>query len=138
MRDAKIPQTVRQLISFLGTANVYKRFVPNYAKIAARLYNSLKNLPSTDAKKPETPIEMNEEADDGFCKLKDALCFATILAILIEGRKISIDTGASNCRNSCAPHQEQEDEKRSPFGYFRDCLIDLNAINRKQKDNVSH
>lgn len=83
--------------SILSAENIYKAFVPNHEKITAPLYNRLKSVSSSDAKKKSnTSIEINEEAYESFEKLKDALCSVPILAIRVEGRKFSIDTHASN------------------------------------------
>ncbi len=41
IRAAKFPETITQLRSFLGMCNVYRRFFPNFSRIAAPLWHLL-------------------------------------------------------------------------------------------------
>ena len=48
MRDWKVPEFVTDILSFLGFAGYYRRFIPQFAKIAAPLTNlTRKNTPFT-------------------------------------------------------------------------------------------
>jgi hypothetical protein len=40
--DGKLPRTVHQLHSFLGLAGYYRRFIPNFSKIAKPITDLLK------------------------------------------------------------------------------------------------
>ncbi|CAI7729430.1 unnamed protein product [Closterium sp. NIES-53] len=58
VRTWKTPENVKELQQFLGFANYYNRFVPNYAKIAAPLTNLLKkNTPYQWEAKHQEAVE---------------------------------------------------------------------------------
>ena len=57
IQDAKFPQTPTIMRIFLGTCNVSRRLVKNFAKIAAPLSDMLKKDSSTDWYNPITPTE---------------------------------------------------------------------------------
>ena len=49
IQDAEPPANVPELQSFLGSANFLRKFVPNFAKIAALLYSYfVKRLPGSE------------------------------------------------------------------------------------------
>jgi len=64
--------------SFLGSCNVYRRFVKGFAKIAAPLSDMLKKDSQTDWDKP---IEPTEEQQEAFDTLKSHLTSPPILAL---------------------------------------------------------
>lgn len=54
IRDLKSQGHVAELKYFLGLCNVYRRFIPNYARIRAPLYYKLKRRRTKDVAKPYT------------------------------------------------------------------------------------
>uniref|UniRef100_A0A0N5CI91 RNA-directed DNA polymerase n=1 Tax=Strongyloides papillosus TaxID=174720 RepID=A0A0N5CI91_STREA len=44
LTDKSIPKNIKELRSFLGTANYYRKHVPNYSKTAAILYDATNNF----------------------------------------------------------------------------------------------
>ena len=40
VKDARVPCTVNQVQRFLGLANFYRKFVPDYSKIARPIFNA--------------------------------------------------------------------------------------------------
>ena len=62
------PQRLKQLRSFLGLTGYYRRFVPQYATVAAPL-----------TKEHQNNFKWTEESDTSFQKLKKLLCNATVL-----------------------------------------------------------
>ncbi|CEP08728.1 hypothetical protein [Parasitella parasitica] len=70
VKDFPLPKTLKELRSFLGLASYYRRFVPNFAKIARPLHNQLqttKRIPWDDA------------ATKAFYELKEKLTTPPIL-----------------------------------------------------------
>ena len=60
VKDFPEPKTTRELKGFLGLAGYYRRFVPNFNKLAKLLAESLKNV----------PYDWNEKAEAAFVTLK--------------------------------------------------------------------
>ena len=72
VKEFPIPTSVRELRSFLGLAQYYKRFVKDYSKIAATL-NSLTG-------KKGNSFQWTPECDQAFNKIKEALTNPPILS----------------------------------------------------------
>ena len=67
-----VPTTIRQLRSFLGACNYYRRFIKDYAKIAK---------PLTQLLKKDTLYVWTEDRQSAFDFLKEALSTAPILKV---------------------------------------------------------
>ena len=80
-----LPQSTRALRSFLGLAGFYRRFIRNYATMAAPLVN-ITTLPS---------FQWSEEAQLAFDHLKDALSTAPVLALPDFTTPFTLETDAS-------------------------------------------
>ena len=66
-----VPKKQKQVRSFMGMANYYRRFIHNFAKISTPLYALLKK---------DTPFKWTEACQKSFDKLKAALLSAPILS----------------------------------------------------------
>uniref|UniRef100_A0A8C7YMG5 Gypsy retrotransposon integrase-like protein 1 n=1 Tax=Oryzias sinensis TaxID=183150 RepID=A0A8C7YMG5_9TELE len=91
VREWPVPQTVRQVRSFLGFAGYYRRFIPHFSKIATPL-NMLTH--NTSGKKP-TPVTWTEQCQQAFDKLKQALLNAPVLAYADFSQPFRLYTDAS-------------------------------------------
>ena len=88
IRDAAIPVNKTQLRAFLGLAGYYRRFVPNYAHVAA---------PLTDLTKGRSEVvKWSDDADMAFQKLTVVLCSHPILHLPDFDRPFIIRTDASS------------------------------------------
>ena len=124
LKKAKPPINVTQLRSFLGSTNVYRRFIEGYAKVAAPLVKLLKDLPEgCDKKGSEHPVVLDEEAQVAFRNLVDKICSPPVLALPVAGRRFLLDTDASAEQIGCALFQEDEEAVRKPVGYWSRQLI---------------
>lgn len=85
-----------QLRSFLGAANVHRRCIPGYAKVVSPLVEYLRDLPEGCVKDSKHPIVQYEEALAAFHEVMDNLCSPPELAISVTGRRLWIDTDASD------------------------------------------
>ncbi|CAI7859919.1 unnamed protein product [Closterium sp. NIES-53] len=72
IRTWKTPENVKELQQFLGFANYYNRFVPQYAKIATPLTNLLKK---------NTPFKWEDVHQQAMEQLKTALTSAPVLIL---------------------------------------------------------
>lgn len=111
LREAKPPRTPTELRSFLGFANVYRRFVPSFTEKARPLYELLKG-------NPKAIPEIREEAEVAFYTLITAITSPPVLAIPRRGLRYSLDTDASKYQVGCALFQTQEGGERRPIGFW--------------------
>lgn len=86
VKSFPVPKTQRQIRSFLGLCNYYKKFVKNYSHICTPLHNLLRQ----DVKFKWTP-----ECQQAFDKLKTALTSAPILAYPDPSKPFILTTDAS-------------------------------------------
>ena len=84
--EAQRPKCSKQLRSFLGLANYYRKFIKDYAKIAAPLHQATTGCEKT--------LQWSEECDKSFEKLKDALSKAPTLDYPKKDRIFILDTDA--------------------------------------------
>ncbi|GJP32427.1 hypothetical protein CLOM_g17018 [Closterium sp. NIES-68] len=87
VRTWKTPENVKELQQFLGFANYYNRFVPQYAKIAAPLTNLLKK---------NTPYKWEPKHREAVEQLKQALTCAPVLILPDPERDYVIEADASD------------------------------------------
>ncbi|GJP37734.1 hypothetical protein CLOM_g22155 [Closterium sp. NIES-68] len=87
VRMWKTPKNVKELQQFLGFANYYNRFVPQYAKIAAPLTNLLKN---------NTPYKWEPQHQEGMEQMKQALTSARVLNLRDPERDYVIEADTSD------------------------------------------
>ncbi|XP_075774682.1 uncharacterized protein LOC142826318 [Pelodiscus sinensis] len=88
LRTFQPPRTKRQVRRFLGLAGYYRRFVPNFAAIAA---------PLTDLTRAALPqkVRWSPECEKAFQELKDRLIQAPVLAQPDFSRPFTLYTDAS-------------------------------------------
>ncbi|GJP75885.1 hypothetical protein CLOP_g6290, partial [Closterium sp. NIES-67] len=87
VRTWKTPENVKELQQFLGFANYYNRFVPQYAKLAA---------PLTDLLKKNTPYKWEPQHQEAVEQLKQALTSALVLVLQDPERDYVIEADASD------------------------------------------
>jgi transposase InsO family protein len=86
VRDWPVPQTKSEVRSFLGTASYYRRFVRDFATIAAPLHH-ISSVKAT--------WEWQEEHQRAFDELKAVLSTAPVLAFPLPDAPYVMDTDAS-------------------------------------------
>ena len=92
--DFPRPTTVMEVKRFMGVLGWYRRFVSNFATLAAPIDDL------TKGKREKAPIEWNPAAEKSFHQLKSALSSAPILASPDYSQPLKpfrIYTDASNC-----------------------------------------
>ena len=108
----KEPTMQMELRSFLGLCNVYRRFVPNFARTAA---------PSNALLRKECPTKLpkfGEEESKAFKLLKQALVEPPVLNLPKSGLPFSVDTDACEHQIGCAVLQTHEDGTRYLIGFW--------------------
>jgi len=87
VKEFPIPSTTKKLKEFLGLAGYYRRFIPNFGKIAKPLTNLLKN---------NTPFIWNADTDEAFNTLKRVLTSQPLLQYPDFSKPFILTTDASN------------------------------------------
>ena len=87
VKDFPIPNTTKKLKGFLGLADYYRRFIPNFSKIAKPLTNLLKN---------NTPFIWNATTDEVFNTLKQLLRSQPLFQYPDFSKHFILTTDASN------------------------------------------
>ena len=105
IRDMPAPTTVREVRSLMGMAGYYRRFVPNFSKIAE---------PMVALTKKYARFSWSEECQKAFEFLKESLTVVPLLAYPDTREPYVLYTDASDtCIGACLT-QEQEPEGAEP------------------------
>ena len=112
IQQAEPPTTKTQVRSFIGMCNVCRRFVPQFAKIAAPL------VELTTKEYPDKLPAFTELQVNSFNTLKQALLKPPFLRLPKERLPYTFDTDASVPRIGCALFQTHLDKKRYTVGYW--------------------
>lgn len=108
VKEFPIPSGLKELRQFLGLASYYRRFVPQFAKIA----NPLHNLTRKD-----TPFVWDSECQTAFATLKTRLTTAPVLAYPDFTKGFVLETDASYVGLGAVLSQAQDDGKLHPVSY---------------------
>jgi len=112
LKEASPPRCKKDLRSFLGMCNVYRRFVKDYAQVARPL------AAMTSSKRPDRWGTFSDEALGAFEELKRRLTEAPILALPRRHGAYTLDTDASAGKVGAVLLQEQPDQSTRPVGYW--------------------
>ena len=102
-------QNVRDVQSFLGFANFYRRFIYNFSKIA---------MPLTRLTKKETPWEWTSECQKAFDTLRMAFTSELILIHFDPEKEIVVETDASDYVSAGILSQYDDNGILRPVAYF--------------------
>lgn len=117
LRKAHPPRTKKELRSFLGMCNVYRRFVRDYTKVARPL------LAMTSPKVPDNLPALDGTQLGAFEELKRLLTSTPVLALPRRTGRYVLDTDASKDQLGAVLLQEQADKVLKPVGYWSRGLI---------------
>ena len=115
IRKAKIPETKKQVRSFLGLVGFYRRYIPNFSSVAA---------PLTDLTKKGKPnkVEWGFVQDSAFSMLKEILSKAPVLRLTDFSKPFILQTDASEDGIGAVLYQQFEDGK-FPISYVSRKLL---------------
>jgi len=108
-----LPETVKQMQSFLGFCNYYRTFIRNFSDIAKPLYRMT-------SKKDK--FEWNEERKAAFQKLKGMLTSPPILAYPDHDKQFFVECDASNYAIGGVLSQQGDDGALHPIYYYSKTL----------------
>jgi len=107
------PKNVKQLQSFLGFCNYYRRFIPNFARVAKPLY-------VMTSKKSQ--FIWNEERSDAFEKLKELLTSPPVLSYPNYDKQFIVECDASNYAIGGVLSQINDKGELHPVYYYSKTL----------------
>ena len=107
---AALPHTggCQDLCSFLGLASYYRRFVPNFAKVAGPLHALTKK---------DVPFLWTPQCQHSFDTLKELLTSAPVLSFPQFDKPFILETDASGLGLGAVLAQRQEDGAVQPIAY---------------------
>src|SRR5271165_6278440 len=91
LMDFPCPKTLKELQSFLGLANYYRKFISNFSQIALPLTDATRNSTQSNLR----PIEWTKSMQAAFDELKKALTSAPCLALPNPDGEFEVTTDAS-------------------------------------------
>ncbi|XP_063962087.1 uncharacterized protein LOC135155782 [Lytechinus pictus] len=110
-----VPKNAKELRSFLGLASYYRRFIPNFSKIAAPLH-ALTGSSQKGKKREQATFKWDDEEETAFQELKRTLTTAPVLAHPRFDRNFIIEVDAST-RGLGACLLQENDGKVHPVAY---------------------
>ena len=104
-------ETKTQVRGFLGLTGYYRKFIPDYATVAA---------PLTDLTRKSAPniVQWSEACNNAFKELKDRLCGSSILSSPDFLKPFILQTDASDRGAGVVLSQIGEDGEEHPVGYY--------------------
>ena len=108
VRDFPVPQNLRSLRSFLGLASYYRRFIPQFSRVAGPLFALTKK---------DSPFNWGAEQQEAFVSLKELLITAPVLAFPNFSKDYLLETDASGVGLGAVLAQRREDGAVTPIAY---------------------
>ena len=109
IREFPIPETRKQLRSFLGMAGYYRKFCKNFSTIAC---------PLTDLLKKNVKFRWTDECNRAFSKLKDLLSRSPVLITPNYNKPFKITVDACDTGMGAVISQEGDDSLEHPLCYY--------------------
>ena len=103
-----VPKTVKNIQSFLGMCNYYKKFIENYSQIASPMYKLLQK---------DIPFEWTKDCQEAFDKLKHCLATDPMLSMPSFDRQFILYTAASDVSISYVLAQKDSEGKERTICY---------------------
>jgi hypothetical protein len=111
----KAPQTIREIQSFLGFCNFYRRFIKNYSRMS---------YPLACLTRKNWKWDFNTECQESFQNLKNALISAPVLQLYDPYAETRVETDSSDFVSAGALTQRGKDNEWHPVAYYSKILED--------------
>lgn len=109
IKEYPLPTTAKAVHSCLGLFSYFRRFVPQFSRIAKPLQDLLHK---------DAIFHFDHRCHEAFQELKSRLVKAPVLAIYSDKKVTELHTDASSLGFGAALMQKQEDGKFHPVAYF--------------------
>ena len=111
------PRNVHKVRQFLGLASYYRRFIREFAQIAAPLSDLLVESDEKLRKQKFRAIRWNARSAYAFNKLKRKISSEPVLQQIDDSKRFRIETDCSEWALGCVLLQEDEDSKWHPVAF---------------------
>ncbi|GFT77379.1 transposon Tf2-9 polyprotein [Trichonephila clavipes] len=111
INEFPVPKDQKQIKSFLGCCNFYRRYIKNFAKRA---------LPLTNLLRKDTPFEWTSETQEAFDDIKKAILNPPVLALPDQNAELQITTDASSRGIGAVLEQKYPNSEGRKFKVFTD------------------
>jgi RNase H-like domain found in reverse transcriptase/Reverse transcriptase (RNA-dependent DNA polymerase) len=108
-----IPNNVKQVQSFLGFVNFYRRFIQDFSDIAKPLH---------DLTRKDFTWNWSDACQEAFDTLKKAITSAPVLIFPDESKPYKFEADSSNYATGAVLSQEGEDQKWHPVAFLSKSL----------------
>ena len=111
LRNFRRPLCKKDVRAFLGLAGYYRRFIPHFADLSARL---------SDLTKKDQPqkVRWSEQLEMDFQRLKEQMCRRPVLHCPREEGQFILQTDASERGIGAVLSQETSDGEDHPVAFF--------------------
>ncbi|GFU82870.1 retrovirus-related Pol polyprotein from transposon 17.6 [Trichonephila clavipes] len=109
INEFPVPTDQKQIKSFLGCCNFYRRYIKNFAKRAFPLTNLLRN---------DTPFEWTSETQEAFDDIKKAILNPPVLALPDPDAELQITADASSRGIGAVLEQKYPNSEVKPLYFF--------------------
>ncbi|GFT05821.1 retrovirus-related Pol polyprotein from transposon 17.6 [Trichonephila clavipes] len=109
INEFPVPKDQKQIKSFLGCCNFYRRYIKNFAKRA---------LPLTNLLRKDTPFEWTSETQEAFDDIKKAILNPPVLALPDQNVELQITTDASSRGIGAVLEQKYPNSEVKPLYFF--------------------
>ncbi|EAA64859.1 hypothetical protein AN2027.2 [Aspergillus nidulans FGSC A4] len=109
IKEWETPTTIKGVRGFLGFANFYRRFIPNFSGIVRPLNNLTKK---------GTPFLWTKECQDSFDLLKEKFITGPVLATFNPSYRTVVETDSSGYNTGGVLSQYNEKGELHPCAYF--------------------
>ncbi|GFY33100.1 retrovirus-related Pol polyprotein from transposon 17.6 [Trichonephila clavipes] len=110
INEFPVPTDQKQIKSFLGCCNFYRRYIKNFAKRAFPLTNLLRK---------DTPFEWTSETQEAFDDIKKAILNPPVLALPDPNAELQITTDASSRGIGAVLEQKYPNSEVKPLYFFK-------------------
>ena len=114
IQEWSTPRTVKEVLSFLGFANFYRRFIHRFSKLAL----PLTELTKTKDKDKKALFQWSQECQDAFDKLKQAFASYPIIQHFNPDKQTWLEVDSSDFVVAGIMSQLDESDTLRPVAYF--------------------
>ncbi|KAK4327310.1 hypothetical protein Pmani_002251 [Petrolisthes manimaculis] len=116
VRQMAQPETVKELQSFLGLINYYRKFIYKFSEVASPLISLMKG--KANKKNNNTPLDWTPEARIAFEDLKSKLAEEVTLAFPNFAKPFMLTTDASDKSIGGVLQQKDDEGRMRPLTFF--------------------